>query len=144
MKVSAPRSTELPDVLLGAIANDVETKWKADLLEKGSSEGWLLGKTIAWIDRSFLTLLRLKPELIEHYIGCDNEGCSQRRFTILSPTEVVRDNGSSSSSSGVDPEQAERAAQYYAQKEMERLAKLEEEDRKKKADGARIRVSGSN
>ena len=77
----------------------------------GSGEGWLLAPMISWIDKNYLKLIRLMPELIEHYIGewrhhtekrviltlsfcalgCDSEGCSQRRFTIVAPTEVAKE-----------------------------------------------------
>ena len=46
----------------------------------------------------------------------------------------------SDNSDGIDEEEAARAAEYYAQIELERQRKAEEDAKKKKAEGARIRA----
>ena len=129
----------LPSQLTDKIEAKIEEQWRQDLEKKGPEGGWLLKRMLKWIEKNYLKLLKLEPSLIEHYLGCDDDGSSMRRFTILTPEALPSTNDDGDDSSTDEEEEARRDAYY--RKIMEKRQREEEEAaEKKRVEGERKRA----
>ena len=126
----------LPSQLTDKIEAKVEEKWRNDLAKKGPPGGWLLKRML--IENNYLPLIQLEPSLIEHYIGCDDDGSSMRRFTILDPQALP--SGEVESSDEIDEEAEARRQEYYRKLAEKRQKAAEEEAERKRIEGERKRA----
>jgi hypothetical protein len=131
----------LPKQLTRAIAEHIQSHWIESLEKEDVEKGWLIPETLEWVESAFLDLIRLKPKMIEMYMGTSPiTGMTQRRYTItpdaveiVSLTDAVEKVSlTDAAAEELSPEEAARAAEFYREREAERLdaeAKKLEQDR---------------
>ena len=129
----------LPSQLTDKIEAKVEEKWKSDLVKKGPQGGWLLKRMLKWVEKNYLVLIKLEPSLIEHYIGCDDDGSSMRRFTIVKP-EALPAGDDDEENDSTDEEEEARRQEYYRKLMEKREKAAEDAAEKKRIEGERKRA----
>ena len=121
----------LPEELQIKIQEEIENKWKTVLhkqVESTDSRHWFVERLILWMESSFTDFLRLIPECVETYMGCDTNGATMRRYTIVSPKK-----DESSEPSEAEETEVELTEEQIARRKMveeRRLAKQREAEHK--------------
>ena len=85
------REKSLPVIIREKIASQVESTWRSELERMGPPNGWLLEHMLEWTESNFLALIKIEPTLIEMYMGVDNEGSPCRRFAIVDPKALEKE-----------------------------------------------------
>ena len=100
---------QVPPRLAKQIVAKLDALWRSELARNGPAKGWLLEKLLRWVASHVEDLLKLDPSLIEMYVGCDAEGNTQRRFTLIEPADEEEEE-----------EERETEAEREAREERER------------------------
>jgi len=146
-------SVEVPPIfpgeLSGKIEQAVEMEWRKQLGKKADKgEIWKVKHILEWVEAKFGELLRLIPDYVDNYIGCDDLGASMRRYTLVGPKA---DGDDDDEEEDIDEEEQEKRRLEYIEREQARLdaeleAKYKEDEEKRKLaeqgffeDGAKTR-----
>lgn len=116
-----------PSPLPKKISARVNEEW-SKRLAKGANT-WELEKMFAWMEDNWATLLSLCPELVDTYEGCNDEGATCRRYTLIVPDAAVQ---------GREEDQAEIDEEEVARREEEfwraRIAEAEAKEAEAEAE----------
>jgi len=88
------KQSDFPDIVCRRIEQEIVEKWKhviSKQLVGSATRCWFIERLLQWIDASFGDFLRLVPECVESYMGCDVKGATMRRFTIVAPKKPEDD-----------------------------------------------------
>lgn len=140
LKVEYPQ-TDLPSDVRREMAMMTLDQWRATVTAATNAPRWRLQETLSWVQTNYDKLLRVIPQCVDWYMGEDQSGISQRRYTITPQVEVViapapvikssqkTDESNNDSDSGeLTPEQRAKREAYEAKiAESERLRKIQEQ-----------------
>jgi len=123
-----PVSVEVPPIFPGDLSSlmerAIETEWRKQLGKKKKPNMWMVEEICEWVEAKFGDLLRLNPEYVDHYFGCDAAGASMRRYTLVGPAP---DEEEEPDEEDLTPEEQERRLQEYLEREQARIeAEIEE------------------
>lgn len=88
VRVDLGKKCALPSVLKEKIVETITEKWKAVLkrqIDTASTRSWFVERLMQWIEKSFVDFMRLLPECVDSYLGCDTKGATMRRYTVVEP-----------------------------------------------------------
>ena len=146
IEVSVPQK-DVPVSLQRAVSSKIRERWEGllrkelALPEHLRSGSWFLEDMCAWIEASFFELIRLIPECIEMYLGCDEQGVTIRRYAYCEPvSEEQLAREAAEAEAAIAKRKAEAEAKRKAWENRERTPEeLEKEERMRQKREARRR-----
>lgn len=126
----------LPGNLSEEIESRIEAEWKKGL--SGAGDSWLIEETLSWIEAKFGEFLRLLPEVIDSYEGCDDQGATMRRYTLINTDAACEYE----EEEVISEEEQARRAQAYIEEESARLMAVAEARDKEAAEKRKLAEDG--
>jgi len=119
---ASPVSVEVADYLgpgelIEKIEKAVDAQWKK-LLKKKEGGTWKLELMFDWIEEQFGDLLRLCPQFVDSYVGCDFAGASMKRYVLVEPKG---EEDAAEEEPEEDEEELERAHEAWLEAERARI-----------------------
>jgi len=130
VRVEIGKKCPLPQVLKTRIAKEIKDKWCAVLKkqsETATTKCWFVERLLMWMESQFVDFLRLVPECVETYMGCDAKGATMRRYAIIEP------KNEESSDSATEEKPVERV---LTEEEIARKKMVEERRQRKQREAA--------
>jgi len=117
-------SVEVPPIFPGELSvlmqKRIQEEWIKLLKKKKKPAGevWMIDSAFTFVETEFGKLLRLNPEYVDTYEGCDAMGATQRRYTLVGP---AAEEDEDEEEDEVDEEEQEKRVQEYIAREQARL-----------------------
>lgn len=129
---TAPVQVEVPDIFPGDMSAQIEQRleaqWKKFLGRKSKGSCWKIETMLEWVEGHFAELLRIIPEYVEMYEGCDDMGASMRRYTLVGPAPNEEEEvGDGVDDDGIDDEENQARMEEYLERERLRIEEAVEE-----------------